>query len=79
MNLDVLIEQIKYLYIDATEIGFDSIVIAIDTDLGNTYHINDTEEGFQCDLFGYVFDDLDDIVFQLYDEMQGNVVDIRIE
>lgn len=79
MNLDVFIEQIKSLYIDATEIGFDSIVIAIDTDLDNTYYINDTEEGFQCDLFDYVFDDLDDIVFQLYDEMQGNVVDIRIE
>lgn len=75
MNLDDFIEEIKSVYQDATEIGFDSIVIAIDTDLDNTYYINDTEEGFQCDLF----DDLYDISSQLYDEIQGNVIDIRIE
>lgn len=79
MSLDVFIKQIKSLYTDATEIGFDSIVIAIDTDLDNTYYINDTEDGFQCDLFDYVFDDLYDISSQLYDEIQGNVIDIRIE
>lgn len=79
MNLDVFIKQIKSLYQDATEIGFDSIVIAIDTDLDNTYYINDTEEGFQCDLFDYLFDDLYDVSCRLYDELNGNVVDIRIE
>lgn len=79
MDLDVFIEEIKSVYQDATEIRFDSIVIAIDTDLDNTYYINDTEDGFQCDLFDYVFDDLYDISSQLYDEIQGNVIDIRIE
>jgi len=79
MNLDDFIEEIESMYTDATEIGFDSIVIAIDTDLDNTYYINDTEDGFQCDLFDYVFDDLYDISSQLYDEIQGNVIDIRIE
>ena len=61
MDLDVFIEEIKSVYQDATEIGFDSIVIAIDTDLDNTYYINDTYEGFQCDLFDYLFDDLYDV------------------
>lgn len=79
MNLDDFIEEIESMYRDATERGFDSIVIAIDTDLDNTYYINDTEDGFQCDLFDYVFDDLYDISSQLYDEIQGNVIDIRIE
>lgn len=79
MNLDDFIEEIKSVYQDATEIGFDSIVIAIDTDLDNTYYINDTEEGFQCDLFDYLFDDLYDVSCRLYDELNGNVVDIRIE
>lgn len=79
MDLDVFIEEIKSVYQDATERGFDSIVIAIDTDSDNTYYINDTEDGFQCDLFDYVFDDLYDISSQLYDEIQGNVIDIRIE
>lgn len=79
MNLDDFIEEIESMYQDATERGFDSIVIAIDTDLDNTYYINDTEDGFQCDLFDYVFDDLYDISSQLYDEIQGNVIDIRIE
>lgn len=79
MNLDVFIKQIESMYQDATERGFDSIVIAIDAGLYNTYYINDTEEGFQCDLFDYVFDDLYDISSQLYDEIQGNVIDIRIE
>ena len=59
--------------------GFDSIVITIDTDLDNTYYINDTEEGFQCDVFDYVFDDLYSIACQLYDELHGNVTDIRVE
>ena len=79
MDLDVFIEEIKSVYQDATEIGFDSIVIAIDTDLDNTYYINDTYEGFLCDLFDYLFDDLYDVSSRLYDEIQGNVIDIRIE
>lgn len=79
MNLDDFIEEIESMYQDATERGFDSIVIAIDAGLCDTYYINDTEDGFQCDLFDYVFDDLYDISSQLYDEIQGNVIDIRIE
>lgn len=79
MNLDDFIEEIESMYQDATERGFDSIAIAIDDGLNNTYYINDTEEGFQCDLFDYVFDDLYDISSQLYNEIQGNVIDIRIE
>lgn len=79
MNLDDFIEEIESMYQDATERGFDSIVIAIDAGLYNTYYINDTEDGFQCDLFDYVFDNLYDISSQLYDEIQGNVIDIRIE
>ena len=79
MDLDDFIEEIESAYQDATERGFDSIVIAIDTDLDNTYYINDTEEGFQCDVFDYIFDDLYSIISQLYDEMHGNVTDIRVE
>ena len=79
MDLDDFIEEIESAYQDATERGFDSIVIAIDTDLDNTYYINDTEEGFQCDVFDYIFDDLYSIANQLYDEMHGNVTEIRIE
>ena len=48
-------------------------------DLDNTYYINDTEEGSQRDLFDYLFDDLYDVSYRLYDELNGNVVDIRIE
>ena len=79
MDLDEFIEEIESAYHDAKERGFDSIVIAIDTDLDNTYYINDTEEGFQCDVFDYIFDDLYSIISQLYDEMHGNVIDIRVE
>lgn len=73
--IEKIVSDFKY----AKEKGFDSVVIAIDTDFGNTYYINDTKDGFQCDLFDYVFDDLYDISCQLYNEFQGNVVDIRIE
>lgn len=79
MDLDDFIEEIESAYQDAKEREFDSIVIAIDTDLDNTYYINDTEEGFQCDVFDYIFDDLYSIASQLYDEMHGNVTDIRVE
>lgn len=79
MDLDDFIEEIESAYQDASERGFDGIVIAIDTDLDNTYYINDVEEGFQCDIFDYVFDDLCSIASQLYDELHGNVTEIRIE
>ena len=79
IDVDDFMEQIKSAYETAQEQAFDSIVIAIDTDLDTTYYINDTPEGFQCDLWDYCFDDLDDIAEQLYNEMHGNVTDIRIE
>lgn len=79
MDLDEFIEEIESAYEDAKSRHFDSIVIVIDTDLDNTYYINDTKEGFQCDVFDYVFDDLYSIANQLYNELYGNVTEIRIE
>jgi len=79
MELDDFIEEIESSYQDAKDRKLDSIVIVVDTDLGNSYYINDTDEGFQCDLFDYVFEDLYSIASQLYDELRGNVVEIRIE
>jgi hypothetical protein len=58
--------------------GFANIVIVVETAL-NIYYINDTEYGFQCDAFDCAFDDLADIAEELYDEMQGEILDIRIE
>lgn len=78
-TVDDFIESVESAYDDAKTRGFDSIVIAIDTDVGNTYCINETPEGFQCDFFDYVFDDLYDISCQLYDEIIGKVAEIRIE
>lgn len=79
MDLDCFIEEITTAYEDALRKRFDSIVIAIDTNLDNTYYISDTPDGFQCDIWDYYFDDLEDLANQLYDEMHGNVTDIRIE
>ena len=79
MNQDEFLEQVTSAYVDAEKRGFDSIVVAIDTDLDTTYYINDTLDGFQCDLWDYYFDDLETIASQLYDEIHGNVTDIRIE
>lgn len=79
MNQDDFIVTLQNNYEEALVQGFDSIVLAIDTDLEKTYYINDTPDGFQCDLWGYYFDNLEDIASQLYDEMHGNVTDIRIE
>lgn len=50
ISIDEFVEQINSAYDTAIEKGFDSIVLAIDTDLDSTYYINDTSEGFQCDL-----------------------------
>ena len=47
MELDDFIEEIESSYQDK---NFDSIVIVIDTDLGNSYYRNNTDEGFQCDF-----------------------------
>lgn len=79
MDQDEFLEKVTSAYIDAEKRGFDSIVVAIDTDLDTTYYINDTPDGFQCDLWDYYFDDLETIASQLYEEMHGNVTDIRIE
>lgn len=49
MDQDEFLEQVTSAYVDAEERGFDSIVVAIDTDLDTTYYINDTQNGFQCD------------------------------
>ena len=79
MSQDDFIAALQENYEEALARGFDSIVLTIDTDVGNTYYIYDTPDGFQCDLWVYYFDDLEDIASQLYDEMHGNVADIRIE
>lgn len=79
MDQDKFLEQVTSAYVDAEKRGFDSIVVAIDTDLDTTYYINDTPDGFQCDLWDYYFDDLETIASQLYDEMHGSVTEIRIE
>ena len=79
MSQDDFIAALQGNYEEAVVRGFDSIVLAIDTDIGNTYYINDTSDGFQCDLWDYCFENLEEIASQLYDEMHGNVTDIRIE
>ena len=79
MSQDDFIAALQDNYEEALARGFDSIVLTIDTDVGNTYYIYDTPDGFQCDLWAYYFDDLEDLASQLYDEMHGNVADIRIE
>lgn len=73
------IESIISIYDLAVSQGFDSIVLAIDTDIDKTYYINDTENGFQCDNFDYYFDDLDSIASKLFNEIYSNVTEIRIE
>lgn len=73
------IESVLSAYDDGVKQGFDSIVLAIDTDIDKTYYINDTESGFQCDSFDCYFDDLDSIASELYNELYGNVTEIRIE
>lgn len=79
MSQDDFIATLQDNYAEALARGFDSIVLTIDTDIGNTYYIYDTPDGFQCDRWNYYFDGLEDIASQLYDEMHGNVTDIRIE
>ena len=79
-TVDDFIEEINSAYYDAKEKGFDSIVLAIDTEAEVTYYINDTENGFQCDEFDYYWDDLDSIAAALFDEwLIGKPVEIRIE
>jgi len=74
------LKEVLSAYDTAVEQGFDSIVIAIDTDSDITYYINDTEEGFQCDVFDYYFDDLDSLALELYSEkITCKPTEIRIE
>lgn len=73
------IESVISAYDEGVKQGFDSIVLAIDTDVDKTYYINDTENGFQCDNLNYYFNDLDTIASEIYNEIRGNVTEIRIE
>lgn len=78
--VDDFIEEINSAYDAAKEQRLDDIVLAIDTDCDETYYINDTKDGFQCDQFDYVFDDLDSIAETLFNEkMIGKPKEIRIE
>lgn len=79
-TVDDFIEEVNSAYENAKENGFDSIVLAIDTNCEETYYINDTNNGFQCDEFDFYFEDLDSIATALFDErMIGKPVEIRIE
>lgn len=79
-TVDDFIEEVNSAYDDAKEREFDSIVLTIETDTEQTYYINDTEDGFQCDEFDYYFEDLDSIAETLYNEkIIGKPVEIRIE
>lgn len=74
------IEEVNSAYDKANELKFDSIILTIDTDIEETYHINDTPDGFQCDEFDYYFDDLDSIAEALFvEKIIGKPVEIRIE
>lgn len=79
-TVDDFIEEVNSAYDDAKEKGFDSIVLVVETDMEQTYYINDTEDGFQCDEFDYYFEDLDSIAETLFNEkIIGKPVEIRIE
>lgn len=79
-TVDDFIEEINSTYDDAKVRELDSIVLTIETDTDQTYYINDTKDGFQCDEFNFYFDDLDSIAAALFDEiMIGKPVEIRIE
>lgn len=79
-TVDDFIEEVNSAYDDAKEKGFDSIVLVVETDTEQTYYINDTEDGFQCDEFDYYFEDLDSIAETLFNEkIIGKSVEIRIE
>lgn len=78
--VDDFIEEINSAYDKANELKFDSIVLTIDTDTDETYHINDTSDGFQCDEFDYYFEDLDSIAEALFvEKVIGKPIEIRIE
>ena len=79
-TVDDFIEEVNSAYDDAKEKGFDSIVLVVETDTEQTYYINDTEDGFQCDEFDYYFEDLDSIAETLFNEkIIGKPIEIRIE
>lgn len=79
-TVDDFIEEVNSAYDGAKEMGFDSIVLVIETDTEEMYYINDTEDGFQCDEFDYYFEDLDSIAEALFNEkIIGKPVEIRIE
>ena len=73
------IENVMSAYETAVKQGFDSIVLAIDTDIDKTYYINNTVNGFQCDIFDCYYEDLDSIAGELFGEILGEVTEIRIE
>jgi hypothetical protein len=80
MLLESFVSVIQSYYDDAVNRGFDSIIIAIDTGQENTYYINDTPEGFQCDFFDYVFDDIEDISVEVWERINcEEITEIRIE
>ena len=79
MSQDNFIAALLDSYEDARERGFDSIVLAIDTDIDYTCYIYDGTDGFHCDIWDYCFDDLETLADQLYYELHGNITEIRIE
>lgn len=78
--VDDFIEEMNSAYDKANELKFDNIVLSIDTDMNETYYINETSDGFQCDEFDCYFEDLDSIAELPFNEkLIGKPTEIRIE
>lgn len=77
--VDDFVGEIISTYRFAKLSDFDEIVLVIDTGC-ETYYINDTDNGFQCDEFDCCYDSLGAIAMELFNRtMCGRPTEIRIE
>mgnify|MGYP004619007155 CR=1 FL=1 len=78
LSVDKFIDRIMEEYTYAKENVFDNIEIVVET-AQNTYCIKAMEDGFQCDTFDIIFEDLAELAEELYEEIHEEIWDIRIE
>jgi len=76
MSRDVFVETVMNIYQNALIRGEEDIEIIVADDIGKTYRIRETNEGFQCDEVGCFSYDIEDMAHAVFDHAKGQIINV---
>lgn len=76
MSREVFVETVTNIYQNALIRGEEDIEIIVADDIGKTYRIQETNEGFRCDEVGCCSDDIEDMSHAVYEHATGQIINV---